>query len=66
MDFKLSEEHQLVRQSVREFCEQYVSPIAEEVDRNQRYPAEVISKIAEQEWMGIYFPRNTVARGLTC
>jgi len=56
MDFKLSEEHQLVRQSVREFCDQYVSPIAEEVDRDQRYPAEVIKKIAEQEWMGIYFP----------
>jgi len=56
MDFKLSEEHQLVRQGVKEFCEKYVSPIAEEVDRDQRYPAEVIKKIAEQEWMGVYFP----------
>jgi butyryl-CoA dehydrogenase len=56
MDFKLSEEHQLVRQGVKEFCDKYVSPIAEEVDRDQRYPAEVIKKIAEQEWMGVYFP----------
>ena len=56
MDFNLSEEHQLIRQGVQEFCEKYVCPIAEEVDRNQRYPEEVIKKIAEQEWMGIYFP----------
>ncbi len=56
MDFNLSEEHQLIRQGVQEFCEKNVCPIAEEVDRNQRYPEEVIKKIAEQEWMGIYFP----------
>jgi butyryl-CoA dehydrogenase len=56
MDFRLSEEHQLVRQGVKEFCDKYVSPIAEEVDKDQRYPAEVIKKIAEQEWMGVYFP----------
>ncbi|MGO9533997.1 MAG: acyl-CoA dehydrogenase [Syntrophobacteraceae bacterium] len=56
MDFNLSEEHQLIRQGVQEFCDKNVCPIAEEVDRNQRYPEEVIKKIAEQEWMGIYFP----------
>ena len=56
MDFNLSEEHQLIRQGVQEFCDKHVCPIAEEVDRNQRYPEEVIKKIAEQEWMGIYFP----------
>ena len=56
MDFKPTEEHQLIRQSVREFCDKYVSPIAEEVDRYQRYPEEVIKKIAEQDLMGIYFP----------
>jgi butyryl-CoA dehydrogenase len=56
MDFNLSEEHQLIRQGVQEFCDKYVCPIAEDVDRNQRYPEEVIKKIAEQEWMGIYFP----------
>ena len=56
MDFKLTEEHQLVRQSAKEFCDKYVSPIAEEVDRDQSYPEETIKRMAEQEWMGIYFP----------
>jgi butyryl-CoA dehydrogenase len=56
MDFQPTEEHELIRQSVREFCDKYVSPIAEEVDRYQRYPKEVIEKIAEQDLMGIYFP----------
>ena len=56
MDFKPTEEHQLIRQSVREFCDKYVSPIADEVNRYGRYPKEVIKKIAEQELMGIYIP----------
>ncbi len=56
MDFKLTEEHQLIRQSVREFCDKYVAPIAEETDRDAKFPAETIKKLAEQDWMGIPYP----------
>ncbi len=56
MDFKLSEEHQLIRQSVHEFCDKYVCPIADETDQQAKFPAETMKKLAEQDWMGIPYP----------
>jgi len=56
MDFELSEEQQLVRASVREFCEKYVDPIAEEVDRLPRFPMENMKRLADQDWCGIPYP----------
>lgn len=56
MNFQLTEEHQLIRASVREFCDKYVTPIADEVDQEARFPADVIKKLAEQDWMGIPYP----------
>ncbi|MFZ2445067.1 MAG: acyl-CoA dehydrogenase [Syntrophobacteraceae bacterium] len=56
MDFKLSEEHQLIRQSVQEFCDKYVCPIADAVDQEARFPAETVKRLAEQDWMGIPYP----------
>ncbi len=56
MDFNLTEEHQLIRQSVKEFCDRYVCPIADEVDQEPRFPAETIKRLAEQDWMGISYP----------
>ena len=58
MDFKLTEEHQLIRQGVREFCDKYVAPIAEETDREAKFPAETIKRLAEQDWMGIPYPEE--------
>ncbi|MBC7076377.1 MAG: acyl-CoA dehydrogenase [Syntrophomonadaceae bacterium] len=58
MDFKLTEEQELVRQNMREFTEKYVDPIAAEIDENSRYPAEVIEKLAEGGWLGMPFPQE--------
>ncbi len=56
MDFNLTEEHELIRQSVREFSERHVCPIAGEVDQEPRFPAETFKKLAEQDLMGIPYP----------
>src|SRR5208337_5587726 len=56
MDFNLTEEHQLIRQSVIEFCDRYVCPIADGVDDEPSFPAETIKKLAEQDLMGIPYP----------
>ncbi len=56
MDFKFTEEQELVRQNMRELAEKYVDPIAAEIDENSRYPAEAIEKLAEGGWMGMPFP----------
>jgi len=56
MHFKLTEEQELVRAGVREFCQKYVEPIAEEVDMEPRFPMENIKRLAEQDWCGIPYP----------
>ena len=56
MNFSLTEEHQLIRSSVREFCQKYVEPIAEEVDEKAMFPADVVKKLGEQDWLGIPYP----------
>lgn len=58
MDFKLTEEQELLRKSVREFAEQYLEPIAGELDEESRYPAEIVAKLAEMDWMGIPYPQE--------
>jgi butyryl-CoA dehydrogenase len=56
MDFKLTEEQELIRSNMREFALKYVEPIAVELDETARYPKEVIDKLAEGGWMGMPFP----------
>ena len=58
MDFKLTEEQELIRQNMREFCKKYVDPIAVEIDENSRHPAELFQKLAEGDWMGIPIPQE--------
>ena len=56
MEFKLTEEQELIRKNMREFADKYVEPIAGEIDENSRHPAEVFKKLAEGDWMGIPIP----------
>ena len=56
MDFNLTEEHELIRQSVKEFSDRYVCPIADEVDQEPRFPAETVKRLAEQDLLGIPYP----------
>ncbi len=56
MDFKLTEEQELIRKNMREFAEKNVDPIAVEIDENSRHPAELFKKLAEGDWMGIPIP----------
>ncbi len=58
MDFRLTEEQELIRKNMREFAEKYVDPIAAEIDENSRHPAELFKKLAEGDWMGIPIPQE--------
>lgn len=64
MEFKLTEEQELIRANIREFCQKYLDPIAAEIDENSRYPAEVIAKLAEGGWMGMPWPAEYGGAGL--
>ncbi|HZB86905.1 MAG TPA: acyl-CoA dehydrogenase family protein [Gaiellaceae bacterium] len=58
MDFDLSDEHQLLRRTVREFAEQRIAPVAEELDREHRFPYDIVAEMAELGLMGIPLPEE--------
>ena len=58
MDYDLSSEHQLIRDTVREFAEQRVAPVAAELDREHRFPYELVAELAELGLMGVPIPEE--------
>jgi alkylation response protein AidB-like acyl-CoA dehydrogenase len=58
VNFDLSEEHELLRRTVREFAEERISPVAEELDREHRFPYEIVAELAELGLMGIPIPEE--------
>ncbi len=58
MNFDLSEEHQLLRRTVREFASVRVAPVAAELDREHRFPYELVQELAELGLMGIPIPEK--------
>ena len=58
INLDLSEEHELVRRTVREFAEQRVAPVAEELDRESRFPYELVAQLAKLGLMGMTIPEE--------
>jgi alkylation response protein AidB-like acyl-CoA dehydrogenase len=65
MFFDLDDETELLRRTVREFAEGEVAPAAEELDREKRFPYELVRKMGELGWMGIPFPEEVGGAGGT-
>jgi short-chain 2-methylacyl-CoA dehydrogenase len=58
MDFDLTDEQRLLRDTVRDFARQEVRPVAEELDRTKAFPYELVAKMGELGLMGIPFPEQ--------
>ncbi len=58
MNFDLDQEHELVRSTVREFAQDRVAPVAEELDRESRFPYDLVSGMAELGLMGMTIPEK--------
>jgi alkylation response protein AidB-like acyl-CoA dehydrogenase len=58
MDFNLGDEHRLIQRTVRDFATAEVAPVAEELDREKRFPYEIVAKLGELNLMGIPFPQE--------
>ncbi len=58
MDFDLSDDHELIRRTVRDFAEGEVAPVAEELDRDKRFPYDIVRKLGDLNLMGIPFPEE--------
>ena len=58
MNFDLTPEQQLVRDTVREFAESRIAPVAAELDREHRFPYDLVSELAELGLMGMTVPEE--------
>jgi short-chain 2-methylacyl-CoA dehydrogenase len=58
MQFDLTEEQQDIRRLVRDFADGEVRPVAEELDREKRFPYEIVAKLGELGLMGIPYPEE--------
>jgi alkylation response protein AidB-like acyl-CoA dehydrogenase len=65
VDFRLTDEQQLLRQSVREFAETEIRPHVREWDEAQRFPSELVPKLAALGLMGVQFPEEYGGAGMS-
>lgn len=64
MDFKLSDEHRMVQEMVREFAEKEVAPIIKEYDRKQEMAPLILPRMGELGILGICFPVKYGGQGM--
>ncbi|HEX3772387.1 MAG TPA: acyl-CoA dehydrogenase family protein [Polyangiaceae bacterium] len=64
MDFELDEQHTLLRRSVREFARAEIAPHAQEWDRQERFPTELVPKLAAMGLLGIRIPEEYGGSGM--
>ena len=63
MDFTLSKEHEMVRTLFKDFAENEVKPLAQEVDETERFPRETVDKMAKLGFLGIPIPKEYGGQG---
>jgi short/branched chain acyl-CoA dehydrogenase len=56
MDFDLPDEHVTLRGTVRAFAENVIAPVAEEIDRERRFPVDIIRQLAGMGLLGVPVP----------
>ena len=63
MDFSLAKEHEMARQLFKDFAENEVKPLAQEIDENHRFPRETVDKLAKYGFLGIPVPKEYGGQG---
>lgn len=64
MDFELTEEQKLVQQTARDFSTREIEPKAAELDKNARWPTEIVARMAELGFLGLAIPEEYGGAGL--
>ncbi|MBI1932865.1 MAG: acyl-CoA dehydrogenase family protein [Ignavibacteriales bacterium] len=64
MDFNLSEEQNLIRKTVREFAEQEIKPLAQELDENEKFSLKLTERMGEIGLFGMYLPEKYGGSGM--
>ncbi|MCR5654314.1 MAG: acyl-CoA dehydrogenase [Lachnospiraceae bacterium] len=63
MDFTLSKEHEMARQLFKDFAENEVKPLAQEVDETETFPRGTVEKMAKYGFLGIPVPKEFGGQG---
>jgi butyryl-CoA dehydrogenase len=64
MDFELSQDHKVLRDSVRAFVEREIKPIARQIDEEHMIPDSLVRQMAELGLLGSYLPEEYGGAGL--
>jgi len=64
MNFDLSDEQKMIRQTVRDFAEREVKPLAQELDEKGKFSLELTKKMGELGLFGMYLPEKYGGQGL--
>ncbi len=64
MEFALTEEQRMIQEMVRRFAENEIAPIADEIDRTERFPAETLKKMADLGLMSMLVPAEAGGTGM--
>ena len=64
MDFDLTDEQRLIKETAREFTDREIVDRARENARQHRFDLELVSKIADQGYLGAIVPREYGGAGL--
>src|SRR5579884_3093221 len=64
MDFALTDEQRLIRETARDFTNREIVPRARDNDRNEHFDTELVRKIADQGYLGAIVPRQYGGAGL--
>ncbi|HRZ77329.1 MAG TPA: acyl-CoA dehydrogenase family protein, partial [Bacteroidales bacterium] len=64
MDFNLSEEHELIRQTVRDFAEREIKPAAQDLDEKAEFSIPLTRRMGELGLFGMYLPEKYGGQGM--
>jgi butyryl-CoA dehydrogenase len=64
MEFELTEEQRMIRDTAREFAAREVAPKAAELDKTARWPSEILAKMAELGLLGVAIPEEYGGAGM--
>ncbi|HEY7629880.1 MAG TPA: acyl-CoA dehydrogenase family protein [Thermoleophilaceae bacterium] len=64
IDFELTDEQRLIRETARDFTDNEIVPVARENDRNEKFDTELVQKMADMGFLGAIVSEEYGGRGL--
>jgi alkylation response protein AidB-like acyl-CoA dehydrogenase len=66
LDFKLSEEQEILRDTIRDFAQKEIAPVAAQNDEEAKFPRDIVMQLGELGFMGMMIPSTYGGSELDC